>query len=375
MAGKTSGDSPVRQSKNALVLVQKAPSDLLALGCRDLADLNGHVRNRAMLQQAARQYRSGAFRRAWAIFKQVLRKDRNEQAAWEGCGFCAFQLGQYRKAQTYLNQVRDRLSRCSFHTSQGTEMVYVPASRFHMGATEGELAFCWEAELTNQAREQRYPRDEVEIKMPRLRRTVEQRYTRRLVRLNAFSMANTTITSTQYREWQRDYSTRSRLCLDHHPALVDWQQAVDFCQWLTRREHRLYRLPTEAEWEYVARRQSIQKKSNREPDPNPRFPDLRRKVFQWCIDIYSDTYPAEADEVDPFGPHEGDEHVVRGGTYACRKNNVCIYPWGRRASDRTFDQVTHGMPHCYHLTGLRLVCVCDRPPLFLEYLSSDSLQA
>ena len=42
--------------------------------------------------------------------------------------------------------------------------------------------------------------------------------------------------------------------LDTHPVVnVSWNDAMEFCRWLSRKEGSTFRLPTEAEWEYACR--------------------------------------------------------------------------------------------------------------------------
>ena len=54
----------------------------------------------------------------------------------------------------------------------------------------------------------------------------------------------------------KDYSWRNAGFeqTDEHPVVnVSWNDAVAFCKWLSRKEGKTYRLPTEAEWEYACR--------------------------------------------------------------------------------------------------------------------------
>jgi formylglycine-generating enzyme required for sulfatase activity/lipocalin len=121
-------------------------------------------------------------------------------------------------------------------------------------------------------------------------------------------------------------------------VMVSWHDATAFCEWLSRRTGRTFRLPTEAEWERAARGGTgnffgfegepadlghhawYRGNSDGVPHPvgtreaNPLgFVDLHGNVWEWCLDRYA---PLGSEEVvDPVGPADGDERVLRGGSW------------------------------------------------------------
>lgn len=144
------------------------------------------------------------------------------------------------------------------------------------------------------------------------------------------------------------------------PAITMTHYAAEtFCQWLSLKTGRHYRLPTEAEWEYAARGgtdtpyffEGNPKKfsekgflkgifkpdttgidgyvvyalnsSNRSQEPsevkaNPfGLKNMLGNVLEYCSDYYAEDAYANLDEgeLDPKGPSEGEEYVVRGGLY------------------------------------------------------------
>jgi len=62
---------------------------------------------------------------------------------------------------------------------------------------------------------------------------------------------------------------------DHPVVAVSWNDAVTFCDWLSHKEGRHYRLPSEAEWEYACRAgsQSIYPWGN-DPDDGRQYANL-----------------------------------------------------------------------------------------------------
>jgi formylglycine-generating enzyme required for sulfatase activity len=147
---------------------------------------------------------------------------------------------------------------------------------------------------------------------------------------------------------------------DEDPVVdVDWVDAVAFCKWLSKKEGKTYRLPTEAEWEYACRAgtttryysgdnpETLAKVGNvadaafkakysymfaiKASDghvytapvgsfkPNAfGLYDMHGNVYQWCADWYSGKYYAESPAFDPIGPDgpgPGNMRVLRGSSW------------------------------------------------------------
>ena len=174
-----------------------------------------------------------------------------------------------------------------------------------------------------------------------------------IVLTRPFHMAACEVTNAQYEQFRPAHrKLRGKLGFSKHDdeaaVFVSWHDAVGFCEWLSEKEKRPYRLPTEAEWEYACRAGTTTPfhtgnslppeclKNAREswyPDPRRTRPadvvplptgktpanawglhDMHGNVEEWCHDWYG-PYPA-GKQSDPVGRADGEFRVTRGGSHS-----------------------------------------------------------
>jgi formylglycine-generating enzyme required for sulfatase activity len=252
-------------------------------------------------------------------------------------------------------RLHERARYANFSDELGHEMILVPSGVFLMGSDARDVA----------------PHEQ-----PAVQTTI-----------GCFYMARFPVTNRQYEKFDpRHALRRAPWADDHHPVIyVSSKDAIAFCEWLSKREGRKYRLPTEAEWEYAARgtdnrifpwgdRLDSGQLANfadkrttfpwsdpqiddgyAETAPVGKYPrgaspfgieDLAGNVNEWCLD-YFDFYRGQA-RVNPKGPANGSKRVYRGGSWRSRATSL-------RASARAFNTVEY----VANDLGFRVVCECE----------------
>ncbi|MDD2717180.1 MAG: formylglycine-generating enzyme family protein [Candidatus Wallbacteria bacterium] len=148
---------------------------------------------------------------------------------------------------------------------------------------------------------------------------------------------------------------------------VNWDECCEFAGTLTSRKIGIFRLPTEAEWEYAARAGTDSRYwwgTFAEPDylwyydngqnrthpvglkkPNPwGLYDMLGNVWEWCRDSFEADYYQRSPVENPLNQAAGIDKVLRGGSFWC-------YPYFCRAQLRN-----HSPARVWsQMYGLRLV--------------------
>lgn len=241
----------------------------------------------------------------------------------------------------------------TYRSSIGMEFVLIPAGSFMMGSPESEKG-----------------RDSGGL---------EKQHT--VILTKPVYMQTTEVTVAQWESimgkkligWRRGAK-------DHPITRVSWKDCQKFIKKLNARGEGVYRLPTEAEWEYACRAGTKtafswgtdidcdkavygnKKKSGicleyfgslkiptGSPAPVKTFApnpwgiyDMHGNVWEWCHDKYGD-YNTERVK-DPIGPQKGTNRVRRGGGWASKWHDI-------RSANRAYSHPSNRL----NITGFRVV--------------------
>jgi formylglycine-generating enzyme required for sulfatase activity len=217
-----------------------------------------------------------------------------------------------------------------------------------------------------------------------------------------FYMGEREVTNAQYRQFKASHNSGSigtqSLDLDKQPVVrVTWDDAAAFCNWLSEQEGLPpayqpvdgggfmltepvgigYRLPTEAEWEFVARAAATGKplkypwgrdlpvvsgtanvggneafdllgaalEGHKDEFPAASAPalfppnamgfyDFAGNVSEWVNDRYLSFVPSSA-VTDPVGPPDGKAHAYRGSSWRTVASSDLRFPWREGAIEAT----------------------------------------
>jgi formylglycine-generating enzyme required for sulfatase activity len=217
------------------------------------------------------------------------------------------------------------------------EMVLIPAGEFLMGSVPG---------LDQSARTNEYPQH--------------------FLYLPDYYIAKTPVTKAQYAAFVQATGYRQPTYWgdrqpppgkqDHPVVYVSWDDAVAYCQWLSKNTGQLYRLPTEAEWEKAARgtdsriypwgnqwsdgRCNTPESGLNDTTPVETYPDgaspyglldMVGNVWEWCSTKWNRPYPYVAE--DEWRKEYLQEDVRR----ALRSGSFYDYKSFARCASRWFD--------------------------------------
>ncbi len=255
-----------------------------------------------------------------------------------------------------VSPAEERAKYPNFKNTLGQQLLLVPSGTFTMGSTGPEAA----------------PNESPTSK----------------VTLSRFYMSRHLVTCAAYEAFKPAHrSNRIPTAGDDHPVVyVSSEDAIKFCQWLSNKEHRKYRLPTEAEWEYAARGSenriypwgdhlnNLGTLANF-ADVNTHFTwsdhsvndgfaetspvgtysrgnsafgieDMAGNAWEWCSDFF-EAYRS-ASRTNPKGAINGSKRVYRGGSWKSRISSL-------RATCRNSNTLEY---RCNDL-GFRIVCECE----------------
>lgn len=122
---------------------------------------------------------------------------------------------------------------------------------------------------------------------------------------------------------------------------VTWMDAVAYCKWMSEREGKTIRLPTEAEWEYACRagspslysfgndgaelgeyawfKENSEKVTHNVGMKKPNnwgLYDMHGNVWEWCVDRYAEDYTVTSNDGSAYRVRSEKGMVLRGGSWS-----------------------------------------------------------
>jgi len=174
-----------------------------------------------------------------------------------------------------------------------------------------------------------------------------------------FWIATTEITNAQYERFNSKYERRENANGDDFPIVdVSWEDAKQYCAWLSKKAERLVRLPSESEWECACRggtsseycfgdkEESLGKyawysgNSNRRVHPVAGrdanrwgLYDLHGNVWEWCEDEFHRNYIGAPVDGSPWS--SGGLRSRTGTPLRTMRGRSCMNPsYVCRSADR-----------------------------------------
>ncbi|MHC5738874.1 caspase, EACC1-associated type [Nostoc sp.] len=204
------------------------------------------------------------------------------------------------------------------------------------------------------------------------------------VKVSAFFIGKFEVTQEQYQQIMA--SNPSNFKGAKRPVeQVSWNDAVDFCNKLSQKTGRKYRLPSEAEWEYACRagtttpfhfgetittelanydgnstyasepkgqyRQQTTEVGSFPPNAFGLY-DMHGNVWEWCQDTWHDSYKGAPSDGSAWIDNDNKYQPLRGGSWLYDPKDC------RSASRDYYDRAERGS--IYNNIGFRVVCAVGR---------------
>jgi len=155
-----------------------------------------------------------------------------------------------------------------------------------------------------------------------------------------YYMGKYEVTQAQWKAVMGTSPATMNSCGDNCPVVnVSWNEVQEFTRRLNERTGNIYRLPTEAEWEYAVFSGEMQARNGAArpassggtrilrpvgwSEPNGLgIYDMLGSVWEWTADRYGTDYYKSSPQYNPEGPQTGRYRSLRGGSWDDNQHSI-----------------------------------------------------